>query len=185
MDSETRRRIQEAENKRLYREALKKKLEARNQQENALGSEEGIQLPSFAFVNKLGLIQCAICGEEFSSKLEFVNHLTKSKHLKAIEKIKMQIQMKPDEPAPEVKNLLQKREQPEELAIQDPNEKEQDPEYFLEKNEIKLPAGFFDDAGDADQFQKEENVRLKKLMKQEGFDSKYVTKKDQEAIDDI
>ena len=173
IDENTRKRVQDAENKRLYREALKKKLNARNQTN---GEEDEVNLPSFAVVNRLGLYQCAICQEVFSSKIEFINHLTKSKHLKAIEKIKMQIQMKPDEPAPEVRTLLQKREQPETIEIQDPNEKDQDPEYFMEKNQINLPSGFFDDSQDAEQFKKEETLRMKKLMKQEGLDSRFVSR---------
>jgi hypothetical protein len=89
LNEETRKRVEEAENKRLYREALKKKLGAKNKALNATQSEDDIQLPSFAFINRLGMIECAICGEQFSTKLEFVNHLTKSTHLKAIEKIKI------------------------------------------------------------------------------------------------
>jgi hypothetical protein len=91
LDESTRSRVQNAENKRLYREALKKKLNAQNMQAEGSPDEEQIKLPSFAITNRLGMLECAICGEEHTSRIEFINHLNKPRHLKAIEKIKKQV----------------------------------------------------------------------------------------------
>lgn len=60
-DSNLRAKVQNAENKRVYREALKKKLNQINTNEQGEATSEDISLPSFAFVNKLGLIECALC----------------------------------------------------------------------------------------------------------------------------
>lgn len=186
MDKETRNRVQNAETKRLYREALKKKLQTTQTNDLNLVDEEEIKLPSFAFVNRLGLIECSICGESFGSKIEFIGHLNRSKHTNAIEKLKMQVQMTPEQPAPELMSLLEKRDIPQIWEIQDPNEeKEQDPNYFLEKNQISLPSGFFDDQEDAEEFMKAESVRMKRLLKAEGKDTTYVNIQDKRAIDDI
>jgi hypothetical protein len=85
-DSSLRAKVQNAESKRVYRETLKKKM---GQMLSECDTNDEVALPSFAFVNRVGLIECRLCGETFSTKSEFVSHLAKKTHLLAIEKLKL------------------------------------------------------------------------------------------------
>lgn len=66
-----------------------------------------------------------------------------------------------------------------------PNEKVNLHKELVEKNQIKLPKGFFDRKGEEEDFRKAEETRIKKLLKTQGIDPSIANLQDTEAIEDI
>lgn len=56
---------------------------------------------------------------------------------------------------------------------------------LMEKNQIKLPRGFFDKGGDEEEFRKAELGRMKRLLKKEGVDQVYTNQQDLAMIEEI
>ena len=55
----------------------------------------------------------------------------------------------------------------------------------MEKNQIKLPKGFFDEEGEADEFRKTQHSRIMRLLKSEGLDQTFTNQKERAEIEDI
>lgn len=55
----------------------------------------------------------------------------------------------------------------------------------MEKNQIKLPSGFFDSKGDEEEFKKAEQGRIRRLLKTERVDQGFTNQQEKLAIEEI
>ena len=183
LDDEKREQIKQSQEKRLFQEALKK----RNLLNNSKAAEQS-KIPSFAYIDNVGMIHCKICGQEFTNLVLFSKHLSGRKHMQKVEQIKRQIGLTEQKQLELIKKkindddfegggqppLLGKRGNPEGQedslhdqidAIKEMTE-QAEMEKFEDSNRIDLPQGFFDDEKEKEAFEKGENKRIWNLKKE-------------------
>jgi hypothetical protein len=183
LNEETREKAEKVRRRRLFQEALRKKrlLEGDHEQRQ--------NLPSFAQVDGMGMIQCRICGEESVDLFVFKKHLTRRQHLGKLEELKKQVGMTEEKEVKLIKQVIEddevelgKREEPEDAKDSEAVMQE---ENFDERNTVNLPAGFFDDKMERVKFDREQKKKVQKLRQQAGLEKTKIGVGERKLMSDL